>query len=50
VATSGQPDGERGVLRERGIGADELADGVSPASIDVLVDLVVEDGGKVIWH
>jgi len=37
-------------LRERGIGADELADGVNPASIDVLVDLVVEDGRKVIWH
>ena len=37
-------------LRERGIRDNELAKGVSPASIDTLVDLVVEGGRKVIWH
>ena len=37
-------------LRERGIRNEELAKGVTPASIDTLVDLVVEDGRKVIWH
>lgn len=37
-------------LRERGIGADELAAGVSQASIDGLLDLVMENGRKVIWH
>lgn len=37
-------------LRERGIGGDELAEGVTPAEIDALVDLVVEDGRRVIWH
>jgi sulfur relay protein TusB/DsrH len=37
-------------LRERGIGADELAAGVQPSSMDELIDLVMEDGRKVIWH
>jgi hypothetical protein len=37
-------------LRERGIRGDELAAGVRPAGIDTLVDLVVDEGRKVIWH
>lgn len=37
-------------LRERGIRPDELAAGVRPAPIDRLVDLMVDDGRKVIWH
>jgi sulfur relay protein TusB/DsrH len=37
-------------LRERGIRADELAEGVTPAQIDDLVDLVAPGGCKVIWH
>lgn len=37
-------------LRERGIGADELAQGVTPSPIDALVDLAAENGRKVIWH
>ncbi|HLU65562.1 MAG TPA: DsrE family protein [Kofleriaceae bacterium] len=36
-------------LRERGIGADRLADGVKPAAIDVVIDMMAE-GRKVIWH
>ena len=37
-------------LRERGIRADEVTQGVHTSTIDRLVDLVVEDGRKVIWH
>jgi sulfur relay (sulfurtransferase) complex TusBCD TusD component (DsrE family) len=37
-------------LSERGIGVDELASGVAPASIESLVDLIAEDATKVIWH
>jgi hypothetical protein len=37
-------------LRERGIRADELVQGISPTPIDDLVDLVIGDGRKVIWH
>ena len=37
-------------LRERAITQDKLADGVSQASIDELVDLLVEPGTKAIWH
>jgi predicted peroxiredoxin len=37
-------------LRERGITADEIVDGVRPTPIDALVDLVTEPGRKVIWH
>lgn len=36
-------------LRERGIDAGRLADGVKPASIDVIVDHMA-GGRKVIWH
>jgi len=37
-------------LRERGIQKGELVKGVKPTSIDDLVDLVADDGRKVIWH
>lgn len=36
-------------LRERGIDTGRLADGVKPASIDVVVDHMAA-GRKVIWH
>jgi intracellular sulfur oxidation DsrE/DsrF family protein len=36
-------------LRERGIDAGRLADGVKPASIDVVVEHLAT-GRKVIWH
>jgi sulfur relay protein TusB/DsrH len=37
-------------LRERGIRENDLADGVRVAPIDTLVDLMAEDGRKVMWH
>jgi sulfur relay (sulfurtransferase) complex TusBCD TusD component (DsrE family) len=37
-------------LRERGISTDDLADGVEVSTIDGLVDLLAEDGRKVLWH
>jgi sulfur relay protein TusB/DsrH len=37
-------------LRERGIRADELVQGVTPSPIDAVVDLMAENGRKVIWH
>ena len=36
-------------LRERAIPSDGLIDGVSPAQIDIVVDLLA-DGVKTIWH
>ena len=36
-------------LRERGIGADRLADGVKSAPIDVVIDQLAA-GRQVIWH
>lgn len=36
-------------LRERAIAEDELADGITVAGMDQLVDLAV-DGRKVLWH
>ncbi len=36
-------------LRERGITDDEIVDGVSVSSMDALVDLIADDGRKVIW-
>jgi sulfur relay (sulfurtransferase) complex TusBCD TusD component (DsrE family) len=36
-------------LRERGIAPDRLAAGVSPAPIDLLVDLLA-DSRQVFWH
>lgn len=37
-------------LRERGITDAELVDGVTPAPIDRLVELLVEDGRTAVWH
>ena len=37
-------------LRERGIEVDEVVDGVQSADIDTLVDLIAEEGRRVIWH
>lgn len=37
-------------LRERGIGRDDLAEGVRVADVETLVDLLAEDGRKVLWH
>jgi len=36
-------------LRERGIAADRLAEGVKPAPLDVVIDRLAA-GDKVIWH
>jgi predicted peroxiredoxin len=37
-------------LRERGIRADEINPAVKESSIDALVDMLVEEGTKAIWH
>ena len=37
-------------LRERGIDAGEMTGGVREASIDALVDLMMQPGTKTIWH
>jgi sulfur relay (sulfurtransferase) complex TusBCD TusD component (DsrE family) len=37
-------------LRERGISRQVVAEGVEIAEIDRLVDLMVEDGRRSIWH
>jgi predicted peroxiredoxin len=37
-------------LRERGIERSEMTAGVGEASIDTLVDLVMQPGTKTIWH
>ena len=37
-------------LRERGISGNRLADGVSVSNVDNLVDLLVKDGAKIVWH
>lgn len=36
-------------LRERGISANRLADGIQPAPLDVVVDQLAE-GRKALWH
>ena len=36
-------------LRERGIRADRLAEGVAPAALDVVIDQLAE-GRKALWH
>jgi len=36
-------------LRERGIAASRLAPGVTPASLDVVIDRLA-DGWKTLWH
>ena len=37
-------------LRERGIWRDKLASGVTTASMDQLMDLLMTDGCKAVWH
>lgn len=37
-------------LRERGIASDDLATGVQATNVDTLVDLLMEDGRKAVWH
>ena len=37
-------------LRERGISANALAEGVTISSVDNLVDLLVQEGNKIVWH
>jgi hypothetical protein len=37
-------------LRERGIVASELAEGIQEANIEMLVDLLAQDTTKAIWH
>ena len=37
-------------LRERGIKADELAPGVRESGIDTLVDALVQEKTKALWH
>ena len=37
-------------LRERGILAEELTPGIRQSSIDDLVDLLVQENTKAIWH
>ena len=37
-------------LSERGIGWEELHEGVRPASIEALVDALVQTDTKAIWH
>ena len=37
-------------LRERGIGAAELRPGVRPSNIETLVDALVRENTKAIWH
>ena len=37
-------------LCERGILSDELSEGVRPVEIGALVDLLVEEDTKAIWH
>jgi sulfur transfer complex TusBCD TusB component (DsrH family) len=37
-------------LRERGISQDDLVDGIGVGTVDTLVDLLAEDGRKVLWH
>ncbi|MGQ4808119.1 hypothetical protein NKDENANG_01486 [Candidatus Entotheonellaceae bacterium PAL068K] len=37
-------------LQERGIGPEGLRPGVQTAGIDTLVDLLLIDGQKAIWH
>jgi predicted peroxiredoxin len=37
-------------LRERGISQSTIVEGVSVSNIDDLVDLLVQDGSKIVWH
>jgi predicted peroxiredoxin len=37
-------------LRERGITTEELADGVQESGIDTLVEAIVQEKTKAVWH
>ncbi len=37
-------------LRERGITAAELGEGIQESNIEALVDLMIEPGAKAVWH
>jgi predicted peroxiredoxin len=37
-------------LRERGIRPDELRPGVRPSGIEALVDALIEEGARAVWH
>ena len=37
-------------LRERGIKTDELATTIRPSGIDSLIDAIVQENTKAIWH
>lgn len=37
-------------LRERGIATSAIVDGVNVSSVDNLVDMLVQDGAKIVWH
>ena len=37
-------------LRERGISQSSIAEGVGVSNVDNLVDLLVQDGTKIVWH
>jgi predicted peroxiredoxin len=37
-------------LRERGIKAEELAPGIRESGIDALVDAIVQENTKALWH
>ncbi|MGH9839640.1 MAG: DsrE family protein [Blastocatellia bacterium] len=37
-------------LRERGITTEELIAGIQTSTIEALVDLLVQENAKVIWH
>ena len=37
-------------LRERGISQSTIVEGVSVSNVDDLVDLLVQDGCKIVWH
>jgi hypothetical protein len=50
LAGTGRVWADTFALRERGIRDDELVAGVTPVSMESVVDLIVRDGTKVIWH
>ena len=37
-------------LRERGISQSAIVEGVEVSNVDNLVDLLVQDGTKIVWH
>ena len=37
-------------LRERGISQSSIVEGVKVSNVDNLVDMLVQDGTKIVWH